>query len=168
MNIGGDWHLNRFTEITESTVILSYYGVHYHSERYPLVHWFLSLREEPAGSLVSITPRRTRWFIGFYHSERYPLVHWFLSLRGVPAGSLVSITQRGTRWFTGFYHSERYLLVHWFLSLREVPAGSLVFQGYKYVINQRGRDGRIFWRCTKSRSCDCGMTTIEDEIISVC
>ena len=30
-------------------------------------------------------------------------------------------------------------------------ARSLVYQGYKYVINRRGRDGRIFWRCGKGQ-----------------
>ena len=42
----------------------------------------------------------------------------------------------------------------------------LIYEGHKYVINRRGRDGRIFWRCAKSRQCKGAVTTKENEIIS--
>ena len=45
-------------------------------------------------------------------------------------------------------------------------AHSLIYQGYKYVINQRGRDGRTVWRCGKSRSCSGVVTTLDDAVIS--
>lgn len=45
-------------------------------------------------------------------------------------------------------------------------ARSLIYGGYKYVINRRGRDGRIFWRCAKSRACTGSVTTLEDEVLS--
>ena len=51
-------------------------------------------------------------------------------------------------------------------SITQRGARSLVYQGYKYVINRRGRDGKILWRCAKSRSCSGGMTTMDNEIIS--
>ena len=37
-------------------------------------------------------------------------------------------------------------------------ARSLIFEGYRYIINRRGRDDRIFWRCAISRSCSGGLT----------
>ena len=40
------------------------------------------------------------------------------------------------------------------------------YEGYKYVINRRGRVDRIFWRCAKSRSCSGGLTSINSEIVS--
>ena len=43
---------------------------------------------------------------------------------------------------------------------------ALIYEGYKYVLNRRGRDDRIFWRCGKSRSCSGALTTIENEIVS--
>ena len=45
-------------------------------------------------------------------------------------------------------------------------ARSLIYEGYKYVINRRGRDDRILWRCAKSRSCSGGLTSINSEIVS--
>jgi len=35
-----------------------------------------------------------------------------------------------------------------------------------YVINRKGQDGRIFWRCAKSRSCSGGVTTLDDAVVS--
>ena len=35
-----------------------------------------------------------------------------------------------------------------------------------YVINRKGRDGRIFWRCAKSRSCSGGVTTLDNVVVS--
>ena len=43
---------------------------------------------------------------------------------------------------------------------------ALLYQGYKYVINRRGWDGRIFWRWGQSIPCSGAMTTLEDEIVS--
>ena len=43
---------------------------------------------------------------------------------------------------------------------------ALIYERYKYVLNRRGRDDRVFWRCGKSRSCSGALTTIEDEIVS--
>ena len=43
---------------------------------------------------------------------------------------------------------------------------ALIYEGYKYVLNRRGRDERIFWRCAKSRCCSGALTTINDEIVS--
>ena len=45
-------------------------------------------------------------------------------------------------------------------------ARSLIFEGYKYIINRRGRNDIIFWRCAISRSCSGGLTTINNEIAS--
>ena len=45
-------------------------------------------------------------------------------------------------------------------------ARALVYEGYKYQINRRGLDGRIFWRCSKSRTCSGTLTTLNGEIIS--
>ena len=45
-------------------------------------------------------------------------------------------------------------------------ARSLIYEGHKYLINRRGRNGRIFWRCAKSRQCKGAVTTKEDEIVS--
>ena len=45
-------------------------------------------------------------------------------------------------------------------------ARSLIFEGYRYVINRRGRNDSIFWRCAKSRSCRGSLTTIKGEIVS--
>ena len=45
-------------------------------------------------------------------------------------------------------------------------ARSLIYEGYKYVINRRGRDDRIFWRCAETRSCSGGLTSINSEIVS--
>ena len=39
---------------------------------------------------------------------------------------------------------------------------ALIHEGYKYVLNRRGHDDRIFWRCAKSHCCN----TINDEIVS--
>ena len=43
---------------------------------------------------------------------------------------------------------------------------SLIFEGHRYVVNRRGRDGRIFWRCGRSRTCRGTVTTLEDDVIS--
>ena len=45
-------------------------------------------------------------------------------------------------------------------------ARSLIFEGYRYVINRRGRNDSIFWRCAKSRSCSGSLKTIKREIVS--
>ena len=45
-------------------------------------------------------------------------------------------------------------------------ARALLYQGHKYVINRRGREDRIFWRCGKSRTCSGSVTTQEDIVIS--
>ncbi len=34
-------------------------------------------------------------------------------------------------------------------------ARSLLYRGYSYMLNRRGRDDLIYWRCTRSRSCHC-------------
>ena len=46
-------------------------------------------------------------------------------------------------------------------------ARALLYQGHRYVINRRGVDSRVHWRCGKSRSCSGGMTTKDERIISV-
>ena len=43
---------------------------------------------------------------------------------------------------------------------------ALIYQGHRYVINRRGRDGRIFWRCAVSRLCSGSVTTTSNEILS--
>ena len=43
---------------------------------------------------------------------------------------------------------------------------SLIFEGYMYVINKRGRNDSIFWRCAKSRSCSGSLTTSKGEFVS--
>ena len=46
---------------------------------------------------------------------------------------------------------------------------ALIYQGHcghRYVINRRGRDGRIFWRCGVSRLCSGAVTTMLNEILS--
>ena len=45
-------------------------------------------------------------------------------------------------------------------------ARTLVYRGHRYVVNRRGHDGRIFWRCGKSRSCSGSITTLDDRIVS--
>ena len=35
-----------------------------------------------------------------------------------------------------------------------------------YVVKRRGRDGRILWRCAKSRSCSGGVTTLDLAVAS--
>ena len=35
-----------------------------------------------------------------------------------------------------------------------------------YVVNRRGRAGRIFWRCAKRRSCSGRVTTLDDAVVS--
>ena len=45
-------------------------------------------------------------------------------------------------------------------------ARAIVYEGHKYVLNRRGRDGHIFWRCGRNRSCSGSLCTLEDEIIS--
>ena len=45
-------------------------------------------------------------------------------------------------------------------------ARALLHEGYRYVINRRGRDERIFWRCSKSRTCSGSLCTLDDQIIS--
>ena len=43
---------------------------------------------------------------------------------------------------------------------------ALIYQVHRYVINRRGRDGRIFWRCAVSRLCSGSVTTMLNEILS--
>ena len=43
---------------------------------------------------------------------------------------------------------------------------SLIYDGYKYVLNRRSRNDRMFWRCAKNQSCNGGLTTMNDEIVS--
>ena len=45
-------------------------------------------------------------------------------------------------------------------------ARALLHEGYRYVVNRRGRDERIFLRCGKSRNCSGCLCTLKDEIIS--
>ena len=45
-------------------------------------------------------------------------------------------------------------------------ARALIYRGHRYVINRRGQDGRIFWRCGRSRSCSGSITTMDDNILS--
>ena len=42
----------------------------------------------------------------------------------------------------------------------------LIYNGYMYIINRKAQDGRIFWRCQKSRQCNGGITTLGDQIVS--
>ena len=44
-------------------------------------------------------------------------------------------------------------------------AQALLHEGYKYVINQWGRDDWIFWRCAKSRTCSGSLCTMDDQIV---
>ena len=43
---------------------------------------------------------------------------------------------------------------------------SLLYEGFRYIVNRRGRDGRILWICYSSRSCGGALTTLNGEIIS--
>ena len=45
-------------------------------------------------------------------------------------------------------------------------ARALVYEGNIYNINRRGRDGRIFWRCAKNRSCGGSITSLDGTILS--
>ena len=60
------------------------------------------------------------------------------------------------------FESDNYL----FMEFISTNRGALVYEGYKYQINRRGLDGRIFWRCSKSRICSGTLTTLNGEIIS--
>ena len=65
-----------------------------------------------------------------------------------------------------FFHSNN---TNYVLSLtRDGTRGrrALIHEGYKYVLNRRGRDERIFWRCAKSHCCSGALTTINDDIVS--
>ena len=46
-------------------------------------------------------------------------------------------------------------------------ARSLVCGGHKYLMNRRGRDDKIYWRCAKSRSCGETVITQEGTVILV-
>ena len=41
----------------------------------------------------------------------------------------------------------------------------LLYEGHRYVINRRGRDERIFWRCS-NRECTGSLTTLKDNTIT--
>ena len=43
---------------------------------------------------------------------------------------------------------------------------ALSYGGYRYVVNRRSRDGRIFWRCGRSRDCSGSITTLIDITIT--
>ena len=44
----------------------------------------------------------------------------------------------------------------------------LIYEDYAYIINHKAADGRIlFWRCQKSQQCNGGLTTLDDEVISI-
>ena len=42
---------------------------------------------------------------------------------------------------------------------------ALVYEGYIYIIHRRDRDGRIFWRCGKNRSCGGSITSLDGTIL---
>ena len=42
----------------------------------------------------------------------------------------------------------------------------MIYEDYMYVINRKARDGRVFWRCHKSRQCSGGLTTLDNTIVS--
>ncbi len=44
-------------------------------------------------------------------------------------------------------------------------ARAVVHAGHKYILNWRGRDEQMLWRCG-SRSCSGSLSTLNDEIIS--
>ena len=47
------------------------------------------------------------------------------------------------------------------------PGGrSLIYEGFRYHVDRRGRDGRNFWRCNNCRSFGGALTTLNGEIIS--
>ena len=45
-------------------------------------------------------------------------------------------------------------------------ARAIVYESHKHVLNRRGRDGHIFWRCGRSRSCSGSVCTLHGEIMS--
>ena len=58
-------------------------------------------------------------------------------------------------------------IIHSFIQIIPTRGGrALIHEGYKYVLNRRGRDERIFWRCGKSCCCSGALTTINDDIVS--
>ncbi len=44
-------------------------------------------------------------------------------------------------------------------------ARAIVYEGHRYTLNRRGRDGRIFWMCGRSLSCSGSLSTLQDEIV---
>ena len=63
-----------------------------------------------------------------------------------------------------FYILPSFIIMEFITTKR--GARAIVYEGHKYVLNRRGRDGRIFWRCGRNRSCSGSLCTLEDEIIS--
>ena len=63
-----------------------------------------------------------------------------------------------------FLHLPSFIIMEFITTKR--GARAIVYEGHKYVLNRRGRDGRIFWRCGRNRSCSGSLCTLVDEIIS--
>ena len=63
-----------------------------------------------------------------------------------------------------FLHLPSFIIMEFITTKR--GARAIVYEGHKYVLNRRGRAGRIFWRCGRNRSCSGSLCTLEDEIIS--
>ena len=63
-----------------------------------------------------------------------------------------------------FLHLPSFIIMEFITTKR--CARAIVYEGHKYVLNRRGRDGRIFWRCGRNQSCSGSLCTLEDEIIS--
>ena len=58
--------------------------------------------------------------------------------------------------------------IHFIMEFTTTKRGAraLIYRRHRYVINRRGQDGRIFWRCGRSRSCSGSITTMDDNILS--
>ena len=71
-------------------------------------------------------------------------------------------------WVSGCYLSQYTLISIEIMEFVTTQRGarSLIYEGHKYLINWRGRDGQIFWRYANSRQCEGAVTTKEDEIVS--
>ena len=63
-----------------------------------------------------------------------------------------------------FLHLPSFIIMGFITTKR--GARAIVYEGHKYVLNRRGRNGRIFWGCGRNWSCSGSLCTLEDKVIS--
>ena len=50
------------------------------------------------------------------------------------------------------------------MTARSQGAPALIFNGFKYLVNQKNASGKIYWRCAVNRKCG-GSVTTEDGVL---